>query len=205
MAIKTTGSLGINADIVAEFGGTSPHAISEYSPEIDIVAGNQVSMSQFYGAFAERLVYEYGTFYNVTYTEEIGGDSGSESITYNSNNIHISISSYYETRAVVLEFNISETFENYSTLELIWSKPQSDLSGDIVIGRTANPVNIGLTSFQWLRKSIGIDAVSDTTEIIDISDDTFKDTYTYVQIGLEMSGRSSNDFADLYIRRVSFY
>jgi hypothetical protein len=59
MAIKTTGPLGLNSDIIAEFGEAAPHSLSEYykgSARVPNVAANnkipfsgEISFSDFYG------------------------------------------------------------------------------------------------------------------------------------------------------------
>jgi hypothetical protein len=66
MAIKTSGPISIN-NIVAEFGGTAPHSLSEYyrggqrvpntNANIAIaLSGNPISLNQFYGARKEIIL-----------------------------------------------------------------------------------------------------------------------------------------------------
>lgn len=60
MAVKSTGSLGLENDIVGEFGGTAPHQITEYyrggglvddnSTNASIPTSGEVALGDFYGA-----------------------------------------------------------------------------------------------------------------------------------------------------------
>jgi hypothetical protein len=62
MAIKTSGTLALEGDVVGEFGGARPHSLSEYYRGADLVSnvsqnssipttvGSAISFSNFYGA-----------------------------------------------------------------------------------------------------------------------------------------------------------
>ena len=57
MAVKSSGSLSFNTDIVGEFGGSTPHSLSEYyrgganvpSGVTDVPASGEIQFSDFYG------------------------------------------------------------------------------------------------------------------------------------------------------------
>lgn len=57
MAVKSSGSLSFNTDIVGEFGGSTPHSLSEYyrggvnvpSGVTDVPASGEIKFSDFYG------------------------------------------------------------------------------------------------------------------------------------------------------------
>lgn len=52
MALQTSGAISIN-DIVGEFGGTAPHALSEYyGVDTGVPASGTISISDFYGTSA---------------------------------------------------------------------------------------------------------------------------------------------------------
>jgi hypothetical protein len=66
MAIKAAGTLGLSADVVAEFGGTAPHDVSEYyrgagfvpaaTENINIPTSGRILFSNFYGSVDESFV-----------------------------------------------------------------------------------------------------------------------------------------------------
>ena len=57
MAVKSSGSLSFNTDIVGEFGGSTPHSLSEYysggdnvpSGVTDVPSSGAIDFSDFYG------------------------------------------------------------------------------------------------------------------------------------------------------------
>jgi hypothetical protein len=62
MAIKTSGPLSLTNDIAGEFGGTAPHAMSEYYGAASGIpgVGNALNMSTFYGkSGVTTYIFEY--------------------------------------------------------------------------------------------------------------------------------------------------
>jgi len=65
MVIKSAGALGLSADVVAEFGGTAPHDVSEYyrsgvrvpsgTENINIPTSGRILFSNFYGSVNESF------------------------------------------------------------------------------------------------------------------------------------------------------
>ena len=92
MALQTSGAISIN-DIVGEFGGTAPHALSEYySAASGIPASGAISISDFYGASAGPVTMNgvsgtiNGGFYSTYgYRLSIGGYIPSYYSSYNNN------------------------------------------------------------------------------------------------------------------------
>ena len=61
MALQTSGQISMT-DIVGEFGGTAPHAVSEYYGEGGLPTSGQISWSDFYGESAVTN-YSYGVIW----------------------------------------------------------------------------------------------------------------------------------------------
>jgi len=56
MAIKSSGNLSMLNDIVAEFGGSEPHKISDYYSEGDLPTTGYITFSDFYGQSAVVII-----------------------------------------------------------------------------------------------------------------------------------------------------
>ena len=82
MTIKSSGTLSISTDIVGEFGGTTPHSLSEYyrggfnvpavTGSLGIPSSGTIKFSDFYGKNGDPdIVYTYPSAYPDTYIETV--------------------------------------------------------------------------------------------------------------------------------------
>lgn len=135
MAVKSSGSLSISTDIVGEFGGSTPHSLSEYKrggsyvPNVtannDIPTTNSnIQFSDFYGAV--KIVDASSVITPVT----INGQSTAKQIT---------VSSYISSGGV---FEIPSTWwiwsDNISTPALLIDIPCTIINNGKIIGRGGN-------------------------------------------------------------------
>ena len=106
MAVKSEGAnLSINGDIVAEFGGSAPHSMSEYYGGGDLVpaganpgiaTSGQISMNSFYGSVAATVltISSNTSDYNIkTAAVAAGGDQNTPVILTINSGVTVSSSS----------------------------------------------------------------------------------------------------------------
>lgn len=96
MAVKSSGTIGLSADIIAEFGGDTPHSLSEYYRNAGIVGSTNtsvptsgaISLSEFYSTSAlstgilSRSVNTVNEGSIVTFTLPVTGYSDGDTIPY---------------------------------------------------------------------------------------------------------------------------
>ena len=121
MALQTSGQISMT-DIVGEFGGTAPHAVSEYYGEGGLPASGQISWSDFYGESAVTN-YSNGVFwggisgYSATDTIDRISESGSLTGTSSTLGTARSLSAAGNVGAYAIYWggNANTTLHNYAT------------------------------------------------------------------------------------------
>jgi len=112
VAIKTTGALSILDDLVAEFGGTAPHALTEFYGLGGVTGSGEISMSDFYGTSSVPIPAYTTASRSATEIDE----DGTETVKFMFNCVNVGASttvSYGFSSAFLLDVLISTDGINF--------------------------------------------------------------------------------------------